>query len=206
MQSNNAGVFMSKYVFYGVDSETTGLLQQHDIIELSIYRMSDDVQKTWTLKPFNVNDIDPGALRVNGHKIEDLTHQTKFGKDTYRDAKQVIIEIENFIAEDGVPATNRCLIGQNVGFDKSMMEQLWLRCEASDSFPFGRRFLDTMVIELFYDFCKDDYAEGYSLKNLSKKYGVTNSKAHSAESDIKCTVDIFRKQSALFRKIFKSTA
>jgi DNA polymerase III epsilon subunit-like protein len=189
------------YVFYGVDTETTGLSSVlNDVIELSIYRLSDDAQRTWTIKPTNVNNIELGALRVNGHKLEDLKLETKFGRDTYREAKEVIIEIENWLGEDGVPTENRCLIGHNVAFDKSMLEQLWIKCEAKDSFPFGRRVLDTMISELFLDYCKNEFAIGYSLNNLSKKYGVKNEKAHSAAADTKCTVEVFRKQSDFFRK------
>jgi DNA polymerase III epsilon subunit-like protein len=195
---------MNKYVFYGCDTETTGLTLEHDIIELSIYRLSDDAQKTWFLKPLNTKNIDEGALRVNKHILADLLGETPYGRETYKDPTKVLVEIENWIAEDDVPASNRCLIGHNVGFDKGMMEQLWKKCNAIDTFPFGRRFLDTMQIELMLDFCKNDFAEGYSLNNLSKKYGVKNEKAHSAAADTKCTVDIFRKQSDLISKFFKN--
>jgi len=189
------------YVFYGVDTETTGLSSvKNDVIELSIYRLSDDVQKTWTIKPISIENIELGALRVNGHKLDDLKMLTKFGRDTYRDPKEVIVEIENWLQEDGVPTENRCLIGHNVAFDKAMLEQLWIKCEAQDSFPFGRRVLDTMITELYLDYCKDEFAIGYSLNNLSKKYNVKNDKAHSAAADTKCTVEVFRKQTEFFKK------
>src|SRR5208283_3618924 len=180
---------MNKYVFYGCDTETTGLDSvRNDVIELSLYRILDDVQKTWLIKPINIDNIDVGALRVNGHKMENLKGLTKEGREIYLEASSVIIEIENFLAEDGVPTENRCLIGHNIAFDKAMLEQLWKKCNAFDSFPFGRRVLDTMIQELYLDFCKNDFAEGYSLKNLSKKYEVKNEKSHSAAADTKCTV------------------
>ena len=70
------------YVIYVVDVETTGLDDRaNDVIELSMHRLTDDVQKTWCLKPINVNNIDPDSLRINGHKLENLLHQTKFGKE-----------------------------------------------------------------------------------------------------------------------------
>jgi DNA polymerase III epsilon subunit-like protein len=191
---------MSKYVFYGCDTETTGLQLKNDIIELSLYRLSDDTQKTWHIKPINFNEIEPAALRVNGHNLEDLKGSTKFGRDTYLEANAVIIDIENWLAEDDSPASARCLIGHNISFDKGMMEQLWSKCNASDSFPFGRRFMDTMIMELMFDYCKDDFAEGYSLNNLSKKYAIKNDKAHSAAADTKCTVEIFRKQASYLKK------
>ena len=195
---------MNKYVFYGIDTETTGLDSvKNDVIELSIYRLSDDVQKTWLLKPINIENIDVVALRINGHKMEDLKGLTKIGRETYLETSYVLVEVENFLSEDGVPTENRCLIGQNVAFDKAMLEQLWIKCGAHDSFPFGRRVLDTMITELFLDYCKNDFAEGYSLKNLAKKYEIKNEKAHSASADTKCTVEIFKKQAEFFKSVLK---
>jgi DNA polymerase III alpha subunit (gram-positive type) len=191
---------MNKYAFYGCDTETTGLdFTKNDIIELSIYRLSDDVQKTWFIKPFNIENIEAAALRINGHKIEDLKGETKYGRDTYLDANKAIIEIENWLAEDSKQVADRCLIGHNINFDKNMLEQLWIKCLSTDSFPFGRRALDTMQIELMMDYVADNFAEGYSLSNLSKKYNVKNEKAHSASADIKCTIEIFKKQAMLLK-------
>jgi DNA polymerase III alpha subunit (gram-positive type) len=186
---------LSKYVFYCLDCESSGLDPvKNDIIELSIYKMADDTQKTWCIKPINFDSIEPAALRINGHKLEDLKGETKFGRDTYLDPNKAIVEIENWLAEDNVPASNRCMVGQNVNFDKSMMEQLWLKCNASDSFPFGRRFMDTMVMALMIDCVENNFSESYSLSSLTKKYGVKNDRAHSAAADTKATKEVFIKQ------------
>lgn len=194
-----------EYVLYIVDTETTGLNSHvNDVIELSIYRLTDNVQKTWCLKPINYEAIDSGALRVNGHKLEDLKHETAYGKETYKDPSKVIVEVENWIEEDNVPAEKRILTGQNIAFDKFMLEQLWLKCNSKDTFPFGRRLLDTMQIEFFLDWCKGSLAEGYSLGNLVKKYGVKNDKAHTAAADVRATKEVFEKQVEFFKKILKN--
>lgn len=191
-----------EYVIYVADTETTGLdSHNNDIIELSLYRLKDDVQKTWWFRPINYNAIDPGALRVNGHKIEDLKLETKIGRDLYVDPIKNIIEIENWIAEDDVPAERRVLCGQNIPFDKAMLEQLWIKCDSKDSFPFGRRMIDTMQLEFFLDWCKGSMAEGYSLSNLTKKYGIKNEKAHSSSADTKATKEVFEKQVEFFKNI-----
>lgn len=193
------------YVFYVGDTETSGLDPvKNDIIELSLYRLGDDsseAQKTWCLKPINVDNIDPVALRVNGHKLDDLLWKTKEGREKYLEPSKVLIDIENWMANDGFPAEKRFLIGHSVSFDKNMMEQLWIKCNSKDSFPFGRRSLDTMGIELFLDYCKGQFAEGYSLNNLNKKYGVTNTKAHTAAADVLATKQVFEKQVDLFKKL-----
>ncbi len=190
------------YAIYVVDVETTGLdAYLNDVIELSMYRLSDDNQKTWCLKPINMTTIDPVSLRINGHKLEDIRHETKIGRDTYLDPQKVITEVENWVMDDGVPAENRVLCGQNVPFDKNMLEQLWKKCKSFDSFPFGRRTMDTMQLEFFLDWCRDSMSEGYSLANLTKKYGIVNTKAHSAEADTKATVSVFRKQIEFFKSV-----
>lgn len=193
------------YVIYVCDTETTGLNHiKHDVIELSLFRLTDMVQKTWFIKPVNVETADAGALRVNGHKLEDLRWETKFGRETYKDASKTIIEIENWIAEDNVPTERRVLLAQNTIYDKNMLEALWAKCDASDSFPFGRRTLDTSSIEFFLDWCRGNMSEGYSLSTLVKKYGVKNDKAHSAAADTKAAKEVFEKQVEFFKKVLNA--
>jgi DNA polymerase III epsilon subunit-like protein len=196
------------FTFYVADIETTGLDSHlHDVIELSLYRLGDsseNCQRTWCLKPLSPDTIELEALRINGHKLEDLLHKTKEGRERYLDPSKVLVDIENWLSEDMKPAEKRFLIGQNVAFDKERLEQLWTRCNSKDSFPFGRRVMDTMVIELFFDFCKGQFAEGYSLKNLIKKYGVVNTKAHTAAADTLATKEVFLKQVEYFKKLLKN--
>lgn len=197
-------LFDLDFELYVVDCETTGLDSiKNDPIEISIYRLSDDVQKTWNLKPINFNDISTDALRVNGHKIEDLKGFTKEGRERYQEAAKVLIEIENFLMEDGARSDERLLVGQNISFDKDMLIRLWDKCNSSGTFPFSKKYnLDTMQIELFLNLCRGVTAEGgYSLKNLTKKYGVINSKAHSAAADTLATKEVFVKQVEYFTKI-----
>lgn len=198
------------FSFYVTDIETTGLDSHvHDVIELSMYRLGGndpetiDAQKTWCLKPLNPDHIDPVSLRINGHKLEDLLHKTKEGRERYLEPSKIIVDVENWMSEDGFPAEKRFLIGQNVGFDKDRLEQLWIKLNSKDSFPIGRRVMDTMIVELFFDFCKGQFAEGYSLNNLNKKYGIKNEKAHTAEADVKATKEVFEKQVEYFKSLLK---
>lgn len=193
-----------KYVIYLCDIESDGLdPYKNNIIELSLIRLSDDVQKTWCIKPINTDNIQPDALRINGHKLDDILHKTVYGRETYKEANKAIVDIENWIAEDGVPAEQRIFTAHNAHFDKGMMEQLWEKCNSKETFPFGRRMLDSQIIEFFMDLCKGEMAEGYSLKNLVKKYGVTNDKAHTAASDTLALKQVFEKQVEFFKKVLK---
>lgn len=192
--------------FYVADCETSGLDDhENDVIEVSLLRLSTDEQKTWSIKPLTPETASPDALRINGHKLEDLLHQTKAGKDRYLIPQDVIVDIENWVLDDGVPAANRFLVGQNIGFDIGFLKQLWKKCNSENSFPFGRRQLDTMIIEMFLDYCKGSFAEGYSLYNLVKKYGVKNDKAHTAEADTKATKEVFISQVDYFKKVLSKS-
>jgi len=191
------------YELYLLDTETTGLdAYKNDVIELSIIRFSDQVQRTWHLQPTCFDHVDTGALRVNGHKLEDIKHQTEYGKSLYKNPKDIIIEVENFLMEDNLPTLNRVMVAHNVAFDKNMLEQLWIKCGAGDSFPFGRRTIDTSSLEFFMDLAAGgEMAPGYSLSNLTKKYGITGmGKAHTAEADTKMLYEAFKHQLAAFKK------
>lgn len=192
------------YEVYVCDTETTGLdFIKNSPIEISIIRLSTGEQKTWNLKSSDSDIIDKGALRVNGHKLEDITHKTKFGIQNYKDPEKVIVEIENWLSNDNLTSNERVLCGQNVSFDKYMLEFLWKKLNSFDSFPFGRRTLDTFQIEFLFDFAKNSFAESYSLAALTKKYGIKNEKAHSAEADTKATKLLFEKQIEAFKKLYK---
>ena len=141
------------YVLYVIDEETTNLSHEKgDIIEISFCRLlpkgNDDYeeeQKTWFLKPLNPEGIDDEALRVNGHKREDILHQTQVGRDKYKDAKQVINEIELWLSEDGYSAMDRIWVGQNPMFDVNHLQALYKKLGIQD-FPFaignGNRILE----------------------------------------------------------------
>jgi len=196
---------MDNYEFYVLDVETTGLdPDKFDVIELSIIRVKDSEQKTWLIQPTNPENYEPIALKTNGHKLEDLQHKTKYGKDNYKDPVKTIVEVENWLNDDLVPAEKRFLIGHNISFDKLMLEHLWRKCNSSDTFPFGRRFLDTMVIELFMDYCKGQFQPAYNLNSVIKKYGVKNDKAHTADADTRATKDLFLKQVASMSKFLNN--
>lgn len=197
---------MDNYQIYVCDTETTDIkIPEGDVIEVSLLRMSTNEQKTWFLRPFSIENISTDALRVNGHKLEDLRGLTSFGKETYIDPNIVILEIEKWVSEDFVASEDRFLAGHNLpGFDKPMLESLWKKCNSSETFPFSRRHsIDTMANELMIDLAKNNIAEGYSLRNLCKRWGIINVKAHSSSADCQATYQVFLKQIDYIRKLNK---
>lgn len=194
----------NEFVIYIVDTETTGFdPEKNDVIELSIYRLSDDTQKTWCLKPFNNDTIEAGALRVNGHKLEDLKHETKFGRETYLLPQKVTVDVENWMMEDGVTSEDRILVGQNPSFDKFFMEKLWEKCNSKGTFPFGRKMMDTIQIVLLMDLALGNKRKGYSLSALVDDFDVKKEKAHRADGDVRMTKELWLKLLDLAREAFK---
>jgi DNA polymerase III alpha subunit (gram-positive type) len=186
-----------KFELYFADTETTGLdYMTNDVIELSIYRLSDNTQRTWCMKPKNYESIQMDALRVNHHKLDDLKHITKFGQETYVEPSKVIPKIENWFLEDGVSSGDRILIGQNPIFDLNFLQKLWTDEGCKDTFPFGSRpfLIDTRQLALFLDLAENTRSEYYNLGTLIKKYAIKNSKAHTAEADTLATKELFMAQ------------
>lgn len=196
---------MNKFSLYVVDTETTGLTEEHDIIELSLYRLNDGEQKTWCLQPLRTDNIELTALKVNGHLLEDILHKTKAGVERYLHPSKVLPEIENWVMEDPCPSDDRLLAGHNIlSFDKGMLLALWKKCGSLETFPFSSRLgIDTMPIQIFLDIALGENTEFYNLKTLNKKYGVKNEKAHTAAADVKATKEVLEHQIDVIRKLKK---
>jgi len=191
---------MKKFELYICDVESTGLLKDNDIIELSLYRLSNDEQKTWCIKPIKTDNIQPDALRVNKHILDDLLHKTKIGKEKYIEANLVIVEIENWLAEDFQASEDRILVGHNVlGFDKDMLIELWKKCNSIETFPFNKRYaIDTMQTQIFLEAIgKSEGSEYYNLMGLVEKYAIKKERAHAADSDVRMTKDLFLRQAEM---------
>ena len=192
------------FSLYVLDTETTGLVSlKHSIIELSILRISDGSQKTWCIKPHRETDIEEEALRINGHKLEDILHRTEEGRLKYLPPSEVVSDIENYMMEDGCAPEQRVMVAQNGAFDIEFLFELWNHCGSRETFPFGKRpfMLDTRQIALFLDYCMDKRETYYNLGSLVQKYGVKKLKSHEASSDTKMTADVFLAQVYQIRKL-----
>ncbi len=200
------------YTLIVCDTETTGLdPEQNDIIEVCFWRIGDAESKTWCLKPLQPENISEEALRINKHSKADILHQTKEGKEKYRDPKDVLPEIEMWLMSDGSAAEDRVFIGQNPQFDYDFLLRLWRRLGAEDSFPFGywmdgkegRRnqgyLIDTIQLAKLIDVCTGQKRAKYGLGSLVKDFGITKATAHRADGDVKMTKELFEKIFAVLK-------
>lgn len=194
-------------VLYVADTETTGTdCKLHDIVELSLYRLSDNAQKTFFIQPTHWDTIEEAALRVNGHKLEDLKRGFRLEEDgtktIYQKPEKALVDIETFLMEDLVTAMERALVGHNITFDRGFLQELWARCSQAETYPFGRMYLDTMQIAFFLDYVNDSIRDGgYHLGGVVKAWEVKKEKAHRADADVRMTKDVFLKMVAAAKKM-----
>jgi DNA polymerase III epsilon subunit-like protein len=190
----------NEFIIYVIDTETTGLDPiKNDVIEISACRLilgQDDKreQKTWFLKAMNAETIQDEALAVNHHDRSEILWLNKAGRDKYKLPSDVIVEIENWVAEDGVSAIDRVFAGQNPVFDVNALTELWKRAGSPDTFPFAlehnSRIIDTKQLAIMVDLCTGNRRRYYNLSTLVKSFGVKKAKAHTAEGDVQMTADL----------------
>lgn len=187
-----------KFGIYVLDTETTGLSEEHDIIELSMYRLNDDSQKTWLIKPFRTDNIEERAMQVNGHDIKKL--------NTYQEPNEVIIDIENWMCDDMFSNNDRILCAHNANFDLRKMQAMWQKANMMNMFPFGDRpkVIDTLQMQLLLDILNNEVSEYYNLGSLIKKHGIKNEKAHRADADTRMCKDLFVKLLDIFKSKFNA--
>jgi len=183
------------FVIYVIDCETTGVDPiLNDVIEVSLWRLKDDQQKTWQIKALNAETISDKALKINGHKREDILLMSPGSKDTYRDPASVVSEIEVWMMQDEATVEDRVFLGHNSKFDFDFLKELWKKAGSPDTFPFGYFLIDTIQLTKFIDLCSGKRRARYNLGSLVKDFGVTKASAHRAEGDVKMTRDLFLKQ------------
>lgn len=189
---------MEQYIIYVIDTETTGLDPlRNEIIELSAFRFSLDKefkgeQKTWLVKAKNIETIEDEALKVSGHKREDIINSPD-----YIEPAVFAEEFELWVGEDDMSAHDRVFGAQNASFDFGMMEATWKRLGITDTFPFltgGKaKVLDTKQITLLIDVLVGKKRDRYNLSSLVDAFGVKKGKAHRADEDTRMTKDLLVK-------------
>ena len=122
--------------YYVCDTETTGLsASQHEVVEISIIRCDDRLQLTEFIKCEYPENASYDALRITGKTLEDL----KRGKSK----KEVVDRVNEFLSQDGLTPSHRCIIGHNINFDRKFIHTLFEK--VNKEFP-AHLWLDTIAM------------------------------------------------------------
>jgi DNA polymerase III alpha subunit (gram-positive type) len=105
--------------FYVLDLETTGLSKDiHEITELCLIRAEDRMTLNRQVKVNHPENASFDAMKITGKSFDDL----KKGISPI----QLIKDVEDFLAQDGIPPSHKCLIGHNLtAFDRVFLWKLW---------------------------------------------------------------------------------
>lgn len=192
--------------YYVLDTETTGLKNAY-IVQLSAqkYQIRQRVphliqKKTWYIRPpFLMN---PEVIAIHG-----ITNEFLADKPT---EEEVIDEIETWLGPHPL------LVGQNIGFDIGMMEDMYRRCgrtfQVRWKFDTLEMMRDLISPEEMYAFLQDRFAGDeealrghaahlYQLQNAVMLYGLDQGLTfHNADGDVEATARLLRVFYSEYRK------
>ncbi len=163
-----------------IDIETTGLdVTKHEIIEIGVVITTPTLEIVekfeLKIKPENIGNADPVALKVNHYKREDWENAL-----SPSDAMQTLsLKVEDCI-----------MVGQNVSFDIGFLEYNFNKNNIKN--PMHYHKLDTISIAWAKLHKKKDITH-FSLRELCKHFGIENERAHSALSDAYATYLLYKK-------------
>jgi DNA polymerase III epsilon subunit-like protein len=175
-----------------IDTETTGLnADKHEIIQIGCVVVS----QTWDngrpsqfevleeielkIKPENLKDADPVALRVNGYNEADwiFAHDLKTAMGVLAKA-----------------TADSIMVSHNITFDYAFLEKAFRKTGIENRMHFHK--LDTISLAFAKLHAKED-VERFSLQFLCDYFGIENKKAHTALSDARATFELYKKLMAL---------
>lgn len=173
------GVILEEYPnlkikdFVIIDTETTGISRDDEIIEFAVVDIYGEVLYESTFNPMVI--INPSAAMVNGLTNESLTDSPLF-KDEWQKIKKAI--------------GNKRLLGHNLSFDKRLTAQTLERygIDPQESNDLFKGYYDSMRIAK-----KHIDAKSYSLENLAHMVGITRAESHRAADDCIMTLEFLNR-------------
>lgn len=173
------GVILEEYPnlkikdFVIIDTETTGISRDDEIIEFAVVDIYGEVLYESTFNPMVM--INPSAAMVNGLTNESLTNSPLF-KDEWQKIRDAI--------------GNKRLLGHNLSFDKRLTAQTLERygIDSQESNDLFKGYYDSMRIAK-----KHIDAKSYSLENLAHMVGINRVESHRAADDCIMTLEFLNR-------------
>jgi DNA polymerase-3 subunit epsilon len=175
---------MKKHNLAFIDIETTGLnVLEHEIIQIGIIlttpRLKIIEEFEIKIKPEKIEKADPIALKIN-HYSEEKWENALNQKEAIKLFSE---KVKNCI-----------MVGQNVSFDSNFLEYTLAQNNLINTMHYHK--LDTISISWAKLHRKKSLIH-FSLREMCKKFGIKNEKAHDALSDARATYELYKKLMSL---------
>ncbi len=160
--------------FVIIDTETTGLTDEDEVVELAVVSMDGEtIYHSYYYPDIEVN---PQASKVNHLTKEGLKGNPKLDNEEWEKIKKAI--------------DNKPIMGHNIGFDKRMIVQTMAKTGSNvlDVNALFEDLIDTMDIAKKY--IPHESGKGfYKLNNLTTLVGITREEQHDAADDCRMTLE-----------------
>lgn len=179
---------MKKHNLAFIDVETTGFdPSKHEMIEIGGIlakqvpgssggpKLEQVDEFEFKIKPENLENADPGSLRVNG----------------YNDAEWLFAaDLSSVMQSVSDKTADAIMVAQNITFDWSFLQAGFAKTGIPNKMHYHKLDLIPMVFAKFYH---SEEPKRYNLGYLAEFFGVKNAKAHTALADARATFEIYQK-------------
>lgn len=162
-----------------VDTETSGLdCRQHEIIEIGVIlydRRKDLTIEEWQTRiaPRNISTASKEALDINGYNKDPDSYKTNI--------ESALCKLNKL--------TSKCIIvGQNISFDLGFIRRYMEEFNIAPEFD--RRSLD--IMSMAWPYASENNLNGLSLKDLCNHFNFSNVGSHSALTDCRRALNIYK--------------
>ena len=163
-----------------IDIETTGLnVLMHEIIEIGCIITTPDLgvieEFELKIKPEHIDNADPVSLKVS-----------HYDESEWIFAYSLAEAMKIFSAK----VAGNIMVGQNVAFDSSFLDYAFAKTKIENKMHYHK--LDTISIA-WAKLHRDPSLEHFSLREMCIRFGIKNERAHTALSDARATLELYKK-------------
>ena len=165
--------------FVVLDTETTGLQDSDEVVEIAI---TDMYGKTlYSQRFYPDKEVDYGAQKVNHLSKKVLEGNPKFSADHWNTIKDII--------------AGRKILGHNIPFDKRLIAQTLKRYGVADDTDvvFAGMYDSKTIAKKWMS------AKSYSLNKLTTQIGIEREELHEAADDCRMTVEFLNRLEDIIR-------